>query len=336
MSSNLKCAALLPLALLSVFACGPDETAPEGEDAQANADGSTLPTEDASQPPGDSAVTSRDAGSVARDAGSVERDAGFVPADAGAPTACPCGLDFVCDLSTNTCQPGCFDHQDCSSGKFCDPAEGICKTGCRTVADCADDGNVCTDISCTAGACVVRNNTASCADDGNVCTRDACRNGSCEHAPTNNNMVCGTRGECVAERCEAGQCVLRNDSAGEPCETDENSCTGDVCDGSGTCTHEALPDESPCDDIWPGGWDARCFGGTCAPLRYRCSNYSSLRYHNFSAGTVENWTGTTGCGCDGRRMWWRGYYSGYYLEHQEFCEGCLVSGAQADCYDLPP
>ena len=46
-------------------------------------------------------------------------------------------------------------------------------------------------------------------------------------------------GDCCSARC-------RLDAAGTACTSDENECTDDVCNATGTCTH--MPIAAPCDD----------------------------------------------------------------------------------------
>lgn len=314
---------LLPVVLICAASCGSDAEAPE-EDALVSAD---------SLPPGwETAPPSRDGGVPP-----IPTDGPVVAPDKPAgPLTCPCPLDYLCNLATNTCELGCQSNESCHKDKYCDPVQHICKVGCRTKADCKDDSNPCTDLSCQTGKCVFTNNAAPCADDGNMCTKDVCQNGSCAHLPANEGKICGTTGECSNERCQAGVCTLVHESATHPCSADTNSCTADLCDGQGNCKHTVQPDGTDCLDIWPGGWDAKCFGGTCAPLRYRCSNYSTLYYHQFSTGTTATWAGTTGCGCSGKTMKWHGWYSGYFLEHEEYCLACIINGSTHDCYDLPP
>ncbi|MBI5506089.1 MAG: hypothetical protein HY899_14935, partial [Deltaproteobacteria bacterium] len=50
-------------------------------------------------------------------------------------------------------------------------------------------------------------------------------------------------------------------SLGSPCSADANSCTDDVCDGAGTCTHPT--NDAPCNDgVFCNGAET-CSGGVC-------------------------------------------------------------------------
>lgn len=51
---------------------------------------------------------------------------------------------------------------------------------CSAPADC-NDGNPCTDETCTAGFCSYTDHVGTCADDGNACTSDVCNSGTCTH-----------------------------------------------------------------------------------------------------------------------------------------------------------
>lgn len=253
------------------------------------------------------------------------------------PKSCPCPLDAYCDLASNTCVAGCREDAHCNLGKYCDLTASLCKPGCRTKADCSDDSNPCTDLACQGGACVQLPNTASCADDGNSCTADVCSGGACTHPPANNGKLCGATKDCSDFRCQGGACVESFFKPGSKCADDGDVCTADTCDGQGVCAHATVPDGTTCPNTW-GGWDAKCFKGTCYPKRYQCCGYSSLTYLT-SAGKTESWTGTTSCGCNGSTMKWSGWYSGYKLDHSEYCSGICESPSGAycqSCYDQMP
>ncbi len=58
--------------------------------------------------------------------------------------ACPCALESYCDLTTNTCKPGCTDETQCNPGRSCDLANRVCKDKCS--------GAACAAQSCPAPA----------------------------------------------------------------------------------------------------------------------------------------------------------------------------------------
>jgi hypothetical protein len=115
-----------------------------------------------------------------------------------------------------------------------------------------DDGNACTDDTCSsAGSCVHTNNTAAC-DDGNACTSgDRCAGGICVGVASN----CDDGNVCTTDACDpATGCTHANNTA--PCN-DGNVCTTvDVCTG-GICAG-TVP--RACDDGNP------CTDDTCNPL----------------------------------------------------------------------
>ena len=65
-------------------------------------------------------------------------------------------------------------------------------------------------------------------------------------------------GDCCSARCRSGP-------PGTACASDEQSCTDDVCDASGTCTH--VPVTGPCDDGNLCTLGDACSGGACVPGR---------------------------------------------------------------------
>ena len=137
----------------------------------------------------------------------------------------PCTQDF-CDAATG-CQflPGdgqCSDGSECTTGDHC--LQGKCVVS--GLLDC-NDGNVCTDDSCSAATgCGHEANVLTC-DDGTVCTVDDV---------------------CADEVCVPGEAL--------DCD-DTNPCTTDDCDPMSGCTHVPLPDNTDC------GGENICIGGEC-------------------------------------------------------------------------
>jgi hypothetical protein len=148
----------------------------------------------------------------------------------GDPSASPCTTGAQCPGSTN-----CFF------------AFGCCKFNCQFVGQGADcfDGNDCTtgDHCDNVGRCVgqFRADGSAC-DDGLFCNGpDTCQTGDCNgHA----GDPCTASTDCLATCDEnADACVS---TPFVPCGDDGNSCTDDVCDGAGSCTHPALPPGTVC------------------------------------------------------------------------------------------
>lgn len=86
---------------------------------------------------------------------------------------------------------------------------------------------------------------------------------------TARGAVCGDGLVRFPEDCEDGNTVGGDccsascgfEFIGSPCGTDGNSCTSDICDAAGACTHPA--NTLPCDDGNTCTADDRCAGGTC-------------------------------------------------------------------------
>jgi hypothetical protein len=70
------------------------------------------------------------------DPGGGGNGGGGAAADAGLSNngACPCALESYCDLTTNTCKPGCTDDAQCKPGRTCDLATRACKDKCSGAA----------------------------------------------------------------------------------------------------------------------------------------------------------------------------------------------------------
>jgi hypothetical protein len=69
-----------------------------------------------------------------------------------------------------------------------------------------------------------------------------CCDGLCQLKPV--SAACADEGNsCTDNLCDgAGTCTHPTSAAGTPCSEDGNFCTDDVCNSGGTCTHPPLPD----------------------------------------------------------------------------------------------
>lgn len=96
------------------------------------------------------------------------------------------------------------------------------------------------------GTCVkLDSNPEHCGACFTVCSPDeVCLNGSCS-CPSGQELV-------------NGSCQPLDPCANVNCD-DGNPCTTDICSG-GTCSHENLPDDTPC-----GEDGEMCLMGTCVP-----------------------------------------------------------------------
>ena len=237
------------------------------------------------------------------------------------------------------CGAACDENSDCSS--HCDGIEynfaGACGSGCTctyTQENCADtdactndlcdngkgcyytdvncdDSNPCTVDSCNpASGCVhdaAAANGYQC-DDGQYCTiNDVCQDGSC---------VGGGARDCsvLDNQCQEGVCN-ENTNQCEPdytyyplstsCEADQNLCTIDHCDGSGSCVNYNNVDCS--------GLNDQCQVGVCNPSDGQC--YPS--YANYPLSTPCN--------------------NGLYCDGSDHCNGagsCVNLGPAVDCSRL--
>jgi len=139
----------------------------------------------------------------------------------------------------------CASDADCDDGNPCSDdtcSDGFCSHDAN-LASC-DDGIFCNGAdTCSDGACQVHAGTP--CDDGVGCTVDSCDEVGDECANQPDDSVCDDGGYCNgAEFCDS----LLDCQGGLPVGCDDGvACTVDVCDEAGTtCTHAA--DDSICDD----------------------------------------------------------------------------------------
>ena len=150
-----------------------------------------------------------------------------------------CGCDGV---------PGTADDGVvCGGGPVC--GDGVLEAG-----EQCDDGNNLPGDCCSASCSF---ETGSC-DDGVFCNgTDSCSAGSCA---VHDGVVCPAV-ECGDTCNEALQACA--DPAGTACTDDGNSCSDDVCDGAGTCSHPSLADQTPCNDGVACTTVDTCVAGVC-------------------------------------------------------------------------
>jgi formylglycine-generating enzyme required for sulfatase activity len=173
----------------------------------------------------------------------------------------------VCAVDDDTVPAACGNGQFCDGQEWCDPDTGNCMAGDVPLLD---DG-----IGCTVDSCNEETNqvdhlpfNAEC-DDGNPCTEDTCSPGAegddgngCLHTAIDD----GPHDGCIAEdvcttggACLAGQCVFMPFD----CD-DENPCTDDSCSDSGgqpLCSN--TPNTVACDDGVACTLNDTCLDGSC-------------------------------------------------------------------------
>lgn len=234
-----------------------------------------------------------------------------------------CGQQALCvvtvDVSNEICGNGSDDDGDtlidcadpdcnatpCDDGQFC-TVNDTCQAGtCGGLPNGCSDGEQCTSDSCdeNADACIHTPQTGTSCEDGNFCTSgDLCQNGSC---------IAG-----AAPSCDDG-----------------NSCTADSCnEGSNSCDHTALADETPCDDgAFCTEGDA-CTAGACigGPAR-NCADGSSCTVDTCDENAdacVHDGTSLEGTTCD----------DGLFCTGPgaETCQSGVCAGTSRDCADTNP
>lgn len=147
---------------------------------------------------------------------------------------------------------------DCDDGNVCTDDGCDPETGCFHVnnASGCEDGTLCTGPdTCVAGKCV-SGPVVNC-NDGNVCTNDSC-------SPTLGCVHVNTTGPChdgdlctTPDKCFRGACV-----SGPAADCDDgNECTDDSCDSAIGCVN--VPNVAACDDESICTVDDTCVNGVC-------------------------------------------------------------------------
>jgi len=231
---------------------------------------------------------------------------------AGQPTpsesVCVCQADAHCDddnaCTTESCDPGnpaagvngciyvnlngtpCDDHAVCSGPDLCN--DGICMSESLT----CDDGNPCTQDSCTHPAGCAHTNLSAGAPcvDGNACNGfESCdASGVCQPGTALN---CDDGESCTIDSCDAFMgCQHTPAVAGTPCG-DEDPCNGvQACHAVGFCEFLAGPllDGTACDDGNP------CTEGTECSLNV-CSGGAASDCSDGDVCTIDSCNPASGC-----------------------------------------
>ncbi|MBI1825430.1 MAG: FG-GAP repeat protein [Planctomycetes bacterium] len=193
-------------------------------------------------------------------------------------TACGSSSNTDCD-NPDTCNNGvcapnyelsgtaCTDDGNACTSDVCNGA-GTCTHTAKANGTSCSDGNVCNGAeTCQNGACAA--GTALNCNDNNPCTTDSCvATSGCVYTNAPNGTACGSQisTDCDnADTCSNGTCVPNYDPSGTACTDDGNPCTGDVCNGSGACTHPSKADGSACGSSVNTDCDKpdSCLAGVC-------------------------------------------------------------------------
>jgi cysteine-rich repeat protein len=138
------------------------------------------------------------------------------------------GEELTGTFTSPTCPSGPVFLTKCGNGVI-DPLENC------------EDGNY-LDGDCCSARCRLDPAGTACMSDGNDCTADVCNpTGTCTHVPITGR--CEDGNACtIGDVCAAGACVPSSPApAGQACTHDLDSCTADVCDAGGACTHVPVP-----------------------------------------------------------------------------------------------
>ena len=142
-----------------------------------------------------------------------------------------------------------------------------CGNGIKEGAEQCDDGNAVNgdgcDNNCTITACGNGIKTAAEAcDDGNTKNGDGCRANctieACGDGVKDPQEACDD-GNTAAGDCCSPTCTF--EARGSACAADGNTCTDDVCDGAGACTHPN--NTAACDDENSCTANDTCANGVC-------------------------------------------------------------------------
>ncbi len=196
----------------------------------------------------------------------------------------PCTAD-ACNSSGNCTTPNAPNVSTPCSGGVC--INGNCCTTCRS------DNSTCV-TSLSKGQCGSFGVPCVDCDDGNDCTDDSCSGGSCSYSNVTLGSSC-PGGKCVEGNCCTGclqgaSCVspttvAQCGAAGSACTScvDGNPCTSDLCN-AGSCSNPPRPNGTACLNS-----SGQCAGGSCCT---GCRSGNSCL-----AGTAVTACGSGGAPC---------------------------------------
>ena len=170
----------------------------------------------------------------------------------------------------------CFDNNECTEDT-CNP-----KSGCEFLAgpkngtSCSDDNLCSSNDACAMGICI---GAAINCDDGNPCTDDSCTQaGGCEYAFI--NLPCEDGNLCtINDACDEGLCAS---GIPKPCD-DANACTTEYCDlATGSCNYDY--NTSDCDDGDACSTADTCANGSCLGSSNDCDDGDACTSDSCVAG----------------------------------------------------
>ena len=175
----------------------------------------------------------------------------------------PCDDGDVCSTGDHCHLGECIEagQLSCDDGNLCTDDSCSAETGCQFVANSSpcDDGNLCTaGDGCAGGWC--KGGEALVCEDNNDCTDDVCDPvAGCQFVP--NVAPCDDGDTCsLGDICAGGECLA---GAGEPDCDDGNGCTDDSCDPQDGCQYTS--NAADCDDGDVCTLGDACAAGACLP-----------------------------------------------------------------------
>jgi cysteine-rich repeat protein len=154
-----------------------------------------------------------------------------------APLAAPCADDGDSFTADECSAEGECTHRDnsndCDDEDFCTVQDHFVGIQCLGSARDCDDGNPCTDDSCSSqqGACLHIANSAPCSDGRFCTTNDSCFSGLCGGDPYD----CDDGDQCTSDACVEVVDSCSSLSVASSCDDGLFCTVSDVCSG-GSCT----------------------------------------------------------------------------------------------------
>jgi len=181
-----------------------------------------------------------------------------VPQDACHTAACD--ANFVCQQHLKDLS--CTASDQCHTAGTCDPATGTCSNPVATNGSPCTDNNSCTTESCQDGVCTV-SGSVTCPAPGQCHVAGTCdpATGTCSNPIADNGSACTDNNLCTTESCQDGTCTV---SRSVICPAPDQCHTPGTCNSStGVCSNPAQQDGTPCNSDNNQCTVDTCQGGTC-------------------------------------------------------------------------
>ena len=177
-----------------------------------------------------------------------------------------------CDAETGECGIALEDGVDCNDFDPCTTADSCVDGECigKDICFCLDkedgtpcnDGYPCTvDDTCVKGGC--DGTPKDCSDLAEECHVGVCiaATGECSSVPVQDGSPCADGNKCTAgDSCLEGLCG----GTAIDCSQLDGDCGIGICkEGTGECTVDPAPDETPCDDADVCTGNDLCQNGSC-------------------------------------------------------------------------